>query len=469
VVEDIANHPFWASFPPALEAGLHSCWSEPIRSAAGKLLGTFAIYNLPSAVPDAEKVHLIEQAANFASIALERSQNEAERAELELQLGQSQKMEAIGHLAGGVAHDFNNLLTPIIVYADLLKRAMGDDEKLGPKVEGIIKAAHKARDLTQQLLGFGRKQVMQMQVVDLNEIISTFHSIMRRTLRESIEIDLRLSTAPAVIRADRSKIDQVLLNLAINAQDAIDGNGQVTVETGQVMIDDEYARLHAGMATGRYVLLAVKDTGSGMKEDVLRHIFEPFFTTKQVGQGTGLGLANVYGIVKQHKGYITAQSKVGTGTTFSLYFPLIDESPAPAAEDPVTYVVDRTGNATILLVEDNDMVRSMATDLLEGLGYWVCAADHPDTALSMVRQHPGRIDLLITDVVMPVMNGLQLFEQINAERPDIDRVLYMSGYAENVIVNAGVVAEEIHFLPKPFTVDTFIAKVQSLLLPAEGQ
>ncbi len=264
------------------------------------------------------------QAANFAAIALERSRNEAERAELEIRLGQSQKMEAIGQLAGGVAHDFNNLLTPIIVYADLLKRALANEETLLPKIDGIIKASHKARDLTQQLLSFGRKQVLQMQNVDLNEVVSAVHSTIRRTLRENIDVRMQLSTHPGIIRVDRFKIDQIILNLAINAQDAIAETGQVTLETSQIVIDDEYARRHPGMQTGRYVLLAFKDNGCGMSDEIMPHIFEPFFTTKQVGHGTGLGLANVYGTVKQHKGYITVQSEVGVGTTFSMYFPLVD-------------------------------------------------------------------------------------------------------------------------------------------------
>ncbi len=463
VVEDIDTHPFWHGFAPAQAAGLRSCWSEPIISSGNTVLGTFAIYHQQPTMPGDEEINLIKQAAAFAGIALERSQGEIERAALELQLGQSQKMEAVGQLAGGVAHDFNNLLTPIIVYADLLKRGLTNDEKLLPKVEGIIKASHKARDLTQQLLGFGRKQVLQMQCLDLNEVITSFQSIIRRTLRESIEIKLQLSAYPAIIHADRAKIDQIILNLAINAQDAISETGEVTIETGQVTIDDEYARLHHGMETGRYILLAFKDTGSGMSDEVMRHIFEPFFTTKQVGHGTGLGLANVYGTVKQHHGYIAVQSKVGAGTVFSIYFPLVDELPVSSGQDANIVAMAVAGNETILLVEDNDIVRDMVADLLEGLGYRVHVADHPEKALELVRQHMGEIDLLITDVVMPGMNGLQLFEQINAACPDIDRVLYVSGYTNNAIVTGGVLAEGVHFLPKPFTVDALTTKVRSLL------
>ncbi len=443
--------------------GLRSCWSEPIVSSAGQLLGTFAIYHHQPGLPGEGEIRLIEQASAFTAIALERNRRESEMAALELQLGQSQKMEAIGHLAGGVAHDFNNLLTPIIVYADLLKRALPDEEKLQSKVDGIIKASHKARDLTQQLLSFGRKQVMQLQVIDLNEVISSFYSIMRRTVRESIDIKLQLSTQPAVINGDRSKLDQVILNLAINAQDAIGETGQIIIETGQVLIDDEYARLHPGMKTGDHILLSFSDDGCGMADENLRHIFEPFYTTKQVGHGTGLGLANVYGIVKQHDGYIEAVSKLGSGTTFKIYFPLVLEQPAAVALDAARPVSDHTGSETILLVEDNEMVRVMTAELLEGFGYRVYVGEDPEHALELVRNIPEKIDLLITDVVMPGMNGMQLFERINIERPDVERVLYISGYTDNLIVKNGVLEEGLNFLQKPFAVDALMAKVRDLL------
>jgi len=463
VVEDIDIHPFWSGFGAAREAGLRSCWSEPILSSAGELLGTFAIYHLRPAMPGTVEIRLIEQASAFAGIAIERSRNEVEREELEHRLSQSQKMEAIGHLAGGVAHDFNNLLTPIIIYADMLKRELPEDGKLLSRVDGIIGASHKARDLTQQLLSFGRKQVMQMQVIDLNAAISSFYAIMRRTLRESIDINLQLSSQAAVIRADRSKLDQVILNLAINAQDAIGETGEIVIETGQVMIDDEYARLHPGMRAGDYVLMAFRDNGCGMSDETLRHIFEPFFTTKPVGHGTGLGLANVYGIVKQHNGYIAAFSKEDSGTVFKIYFPLVDEQPGRAGIVLAGPASDYSGSETILLVEDNEMVRGMTAELLEGLGYRVYVGEHPEQALELARQIPEKIDLLITDVVMPGMNGQQLFERISVERPEIDRVLYMSGYTNNIIVNAGALEEGIHFLQKPFTLDALMAKVRGLL------
>ena len=466
VVEDINTHPFWKGFMPAHEAGLRSCWSEPVFSSTGQLLGTFAIYHRIPATPAEDEIRLIQQAAVFTAIAIERSKNELEREQLENLLSQSQKMEAIGHLAGGVAHDFNNLLTPIIIYSDMLKRALPDDEKLQSKIDGIIMASHKARDLTQQLLSFGRKQVMQMQVQDLNEIIMSFFSIMRRTLRENIDLKLQLAVQPAMLRADRSKIEQALLNLAINAQDAIAENGAILLETGHIMIDDEYARLYPGMKTGYYIQMSFSDNGCGMNDETMRHIFEPFFTTKQVGHGTGLGLANVYGIVKQHNAYISALSRPGNGTTFKVYFPLTSEQPNVVKPQLCINDEYQAGVETILLVEDNEMVRAMSTDLLEGLGYTVLVADHPEKALEIVRQATAKIDLVITDVVMPGMNGRQLFEQLTTDHPEIDKVLFMSGYTNNVIVTDGALEEGLHFLQKPFTADAMMTKVRDLLHPA---
>ncbi|MFA7402743.1 MAG: PAS domain S-box protein [Pelobacteraceae bacterium] len=465
IVEDIDTHPFWKGFTPAREAGLRSCWSEPIISSSGVLLGTFAIYHRTPAVPVEEELSLIQQASAFAGIAIERSKGEAERMELEHLLSQSQKMEAIGHLSGGIAHDFNNLLTPILIYADMLKRSLPDNEKVQSQLDGIIKASGKARDLTQQLLSFGRKQVMQMQVVDLNDVIMSFHSMVRRMLRENISISLMLSSQPVVVRGDSSKLEQVLLNLVLNAQDAIAVNGSISIETGQVLIDDEFARRHPGMSPGLFVLLSCTDNGCGMNTETLSRIFEPFFSTKEVGHGTGLGLANVYGIVKQHNGNIMAISTIGVGTTFKIYLPVCDEKPLRMEMEKEQGDIDHSGSAVILLVEDNEMVRVMSSDLLEGLGYTVYCAEHPERALELLKEIPKKIDLVITDVVMPGMNGQQLFERIRTEHPEIDKVLYMSGYTNNVIVTDGNLDDGLHFLQKPFTVDALMAKVKELLQP----
>jgi len=463
VVEDIDSHPFWNGFTPAREAGLRSCWSEPIISSSGLLLGTFAIYQRSPATPAADDIALIQQASVFAGIAIERNKGEAERVALEQLLGQAQKMEAIGHLSGGIAHDFNNLLTPILIYSEMLRRSLPDDEKMRSQLDGIIKASGKARDLTQQLLSFGRKQVMHMQVVDLNDTIMSFHSIVRRTLRENISLTLQLASQSVVVRADSSKMEQVLLNLLLNAQDAITDNGTISIETGHVLIDDEFARRHPGMNSGRFVLLACTDNGCGMSAETMTQIFQPFFTTKDTGQGTGLGLANVYGIVKQHSGYITAVSTVGLGTTINVYIPVCDEKPYRIAAEMGSEGLDHSGSAVILLVEDNDMVRVMSSELLEGLGYTVYSSGHPQLALELLKEIPEKVDLVITDVVMPGMNGQQLFERIAAEHPEIDKVLYMSGYTNNVIVVNGELVDGAHFLQKPFTVDALMGKVKELL------
>lgn len=463
IVEDLENHPFWKDFTPAREAGLRSCWSEPIISSVGQLLGTFAIYHRTPAIPGEDEISLIQQAAAFAGIAIERSKGDSERMELEHLLSQAQKMEAIGHLSGGIAHDFNNLLTPILIYADMLKRSLPDNEKMRSQLDGIIKASGKARDLTQQLLSFGRKQVMQMQVFDLNDVILTFHSMVRRTLRENISLSLRLARQPVVIRADSAKMEQVLLNLVLNAQDAIAANGSISIETGQVLIDDEFARRHPGMNPGCFVLLACTDNGCGMSAETLARIFEPFFTTKEVGHGSGLGLANVYGIVKQHNGYVMAVSTVGVGSTFKVYLPVCEEKPQIIADEKEPGERDYSGSAVILLVEDNEMVRVMSVELLEGLGYTVYSAEHPEQALELLKNLPEKIDLVITDVVMPGMNGQQLFERITADHPEITRVLYMSGYTNNIIVTDGELDDGLHFLQKPFTVDALMSKVEELL------
>jgi len=463
VVEDISVHPFWKNFSPATDAGLRSCWSEPIISSSGKLLGTFAIYHRETALPGEDEIRLIEQASAFASIAIERSRNEEERNELEEQLHQSQKMEAIGHLAGGMAHDFNNLLTPIVIYSEMLKKTIPDDTtKLQSRLEAISSAALKARDLIQQLLSFGRKQLMETKPVDLNEIVSSFLTIIRRTLRENIEIELRLSPQQQVISADSSKIEQIILNLAINAQDAIAENGDITIETGQVLIDNEYARTHPDLLSGSYVLLQITDSGCGMSKETLKHIFEPFYTTKQPGQGTGLGLANVYGIVKQHNGHIEVQSSINSGTAFRIYFPALDSLPDATVSAEASISFDHAGSGTILLVEDNDMVREMAEELLSELGYAVLAEDHPQKALDRVSQHNLEIDLVVTDVVMPGMNGRRFFESLKREQPKIGKVLYMSGY-DNEVMSEGKLGEGEYFLQKPFTIDSFQAKIKEIL------
>ncbi len=469
IVEEIEGHPYWKGFRAAREAGLHSCWSEPLTSTEGKLLGTFSVYHREPHSPQQSELQLIESACQLASIAIERFQTVEQKKHLESQLHHAQRIESVGQLAGGIAHDFNNLLTPIIVYADMIKNKLPAGDPLAAKTDGIISAAGKARDLTRQLLSFGRKQMLKLQSVDLNEIIATFHDIMRRTIRENIALYVQPAPGNVQIMADRGQIEQILLNLAVNAQDAISGNGSIVMETGHVVLDNEYARQHPGMRPGSYALLAFIDSGSGMSDDILCHIFEPFFTTKQVGHGTGLGLATVYGIVKQHDGYITASSRVGEGTTFSIYLPLSNESSAALPESPPQQPASAAlpGKSTILVVEDNDMVRSMVVELLESSGYRVLEAMLPSVAERLVAKHGKSIDLMISDVVMPEMSGPELYELLSESLPDLP-VLYMSGYTNELFAHHGTLEEGVNFLQKPFTAERFLERVRQALARASG-
>ena len=460
IVEDIVGHRFWKGFKPATEAGLRSCWSEPVVSSQGKILGTFAVYHRHPCTPDLAEIQLIESAAHLASIAIERVFSEEQKIRLEAQLHHVQKIEAVGQLAGGIAHDFNNLLTPIIGYAHLVQTKLPEQDPLQERVSGIISAALKARDLTQQMLSFGRKQRMEMKAVDLNETILNFRDILQRTIRENIAIKVNLSAGGIVIWADRGQIEQILLNLAVNAQDAIRGNGGITIETGHVVLDDEYARLHPGMHPGSYALLAFGDTGCGMSNDILSHIFEPFYTTKQIGHGTGLGLATVYGIIKQHEGYITVRSREGHGTVFSMYLPLTDKSVVP--EQPVSpqqAISSAADHRTILVVEDNEMVRVMTVDLLESAGYEVLSAPSPSAAIELATQHGERIALMVSDVIMPEMSGVELYGKLVETLPRL-RILYISGYTNEQFVHNGTLEEGVNFMQKPFSSEKLISEVR---------
>lgn len=463
IVEEIDTHPFWKGFKPAREAGLHACWSEPVISSNGELLGTFAMYYREPRAPKTEEIQFIESAAYLASIAIGRVREEELRKKLEEQLLHIQKIEAIGQLAGGIAHDFNNLLTPILVYGEMIKRGLSEDHPQFNRADGVLTAAHRAKDLTQKLLSFGRKQMLCMEVLDLNEVINAFRDIMRRTIRENIAIDIRLAPGGALIMADRSQLEQVLLNLTVNAQDAIDGVGTISLTTGHALLDDEFVRQHHGMLPGNYILLAFKDNGCGMDDETLRHIYEPFFTTKAVGHGTGLGLATVYGIVKQHEGYIVTHSRAGEGTSFLIYLPATTEEKAAVdGSSDNDAGKQEAGASTILLVEDNIMVREMAVDLLESDGYTVLIADSPLKAREIERAYGGTIDLLLTDVVMPEMNGMELYEVLNERRPGMP-VLYISGYTSDVTVHDGELGEMVNFLKKPFTVEQFRERVKLVL------
>lgn len=385
----------------------------------------------------------------------------SQRRLLEEQLLHSQKIESIGRLVGGIAHDFNNLLTPIIGYSELLKSSIPVNSAGLAKADQILRAAEKARVLIQQLLSFSRKQILDIQIVDLNQLVSSFYEILRRTIRENVDIRLHLMGERYGIRADMHQLEQVIMNLVVNAQDAIDGNGVITIETALVTLDEEYCRQHQGAVPGSYQMLTVTDNGAGMDKQTLSRIFEPFFTTKESGAGTGLGLATVYGLVKQHGGSIWVYSEPGRGSTFKCYFPVVEETlPAAALPEEPGQPVFVSNKYTILLVEDNDMARDMAHELLKEFGFAVIASECPKKALEMAAGLS--IDLLITDVVMPGMTGPQLNERLKKKYPLL-KTLYMSGYTDNVIVHHGVLDNGICFIQKPFTVKDFAAKVESVL------
>jgi two-component system cell cycle sensor histidine kinase/response regulator CckA len=384
-----------------------------------------------------------------------------ERRDLEDQLRQAQKMEGIGRLAAGVAHDFNNLLTAIGGRCYLVLNRLTSENPIRREIEIIQDAAERAAKLTHQLLAFSRKQILDPCVLDLNATVTGIEPLLRRMIREDIEIATALDSAAGRVKADAGQIEQVLLNLAVNASDAMPNGGWLTLATGNVTLDAAYARTHVEVEPGPYVMLSVSDTGHGMTAAVQAHIFEPFFTTKEVGKGTGLGLATVYGIAKQSGGHITVYSEPGHGTVFKLYLPRVEEAPGTAEpEGPVE--ITRRGSETVLLVEDDEPLRTLAREILSIQGYTVLDATSPSEALRLGDAHPGPIHILLTDVVMPQMNGRQVADHLLAARPAL-KVLFMSGYTDAAIVQHGVLEAGTHFLQKPFTPDALSRKVREVL------
>lgn len=385
---------------------------------------------------------------------------EKERRKLEKQLLQTQKLEAIGHLAGGVAHDLNNLLSPILGYTELLLTSEKTSKAVKEKLEQINKAGLGARDLVRQLLAFGRKQTLEYKPLDINSAVRGFEKLIRRTIPEDIELKIIESNDMKPIMADVGQIEQVIMNLSINAADAMKSGGRLTIETSVVDLDETYASAHSNSKAGPYVMLAVSDTGCGMDESMQEQIFEPFFTTK--GQeGTGLGLATVYGIVKQHDGNIWVYSEPGSGTTIKIYLPVLEGGKPPheaKMAEPVSYL----GVETILLVEDNLQVRNLAQVILEQQGYNVLVAHDGVDALKELEAYDGTIHLLLTDVVLPNMNGRVTYEKAVRTHPGL-KVLYMSGYTNNVIAHRGVLDEGINFIQKPFSIQGLGSKVRQVL------
>ena len=383
-----------------------------------------------------------------------------ERRRLEAQLRQAQKMEAVGRLAGGVAHDFNNVLTAIFGYADLINEELPEGHHARQDLGEIRKAAQRASTLTRQLLAFSRQQVLQPVVLSLNDLVQDIENMLVRLIGEDVQLRLGLSPHAGNVRADAGQIQQVLMNLVVNARDAMPAGGKLLIETAGTELTEQYAESHQPVLPGAYVMLAVSDTGVGMDAETKARIFEPFFTTKEKGRGTGLGLSTVYGIVKQSGGYVWVYSEPGRGTTFKLYFPRVDapaETPAPTRE-----AATLAGTETILLAEDDDMLRPLAKGLLEKLGYTVLDAENAERALGAAGAHAGPIQLLVADVVMPGASGRELARRLAQSRPDT-RVLYVSGYTDDAIVHHGMLEPGLNFLQKPFTPAALARKVREVL------
>jgi len=388
-------------------------------------------------------------------------QDVTERVALEERLRQSQKMEAVGRLAGGVAHDFNNLLTVILGYSQILAEGVPEGSRMAESTAQIKSAADRASGITRQLLAFSRKQVLSPRVINLNDIMLNLDSLLRRLIGEDIEVLTVPANDLGSVKADPGQIEQVIMNLALNARDAMPTGGRLTLETANVQLDEAYAQHHRPTEPGRYVMLAVTDTGHGMSAETQARIFEPFYTTKEVGKGTGLGLSMVYGIVKQSGGNIWVYSEPDRGTSFKIYLPRVDQPAESTGAENRPKTVQR-GTETILLVEDDPQLRQLSSSVLSHCGYKVLTASGPEEGVAICKENHRDIRLLVTDVVMPRMNGRQLAEQIAQVSPNV-KVLYISGYTSNAIVHYGVLDPGLWFLPKPFTLSALVAKVREVL------
>jgi PAS domain S-box-containing protein len=381
--------------------------------------------------------------------------------QLEVQYRQAQKMDAVGRLAGGIAHDFNNLLTAILGTTGLLLEDLGPESRARLDLQEIEKAAKRAAGLTRQLLVFSRQQVLEPRVVDLNALVGNLQRMLDRLIGEDIQLRTALTVDLWPVRADPGQLEQAIVNLVVNARDAMPHGGRLTIETANIELDGSYAESHVPVQPGSYVLLAVSDTGVGMDSATKARIFEPFFTTKEPGRGTGLGLATVYGIVKQSGGYIWVYSEPGHGTTFKVYLPRV-AGVAEIAEPAPSAAIHARGSETVLLVEDQEDVRRLARRVLEGRGYTVLPASNGDEALDVVAQYPHRIHVLVTDVVMPGINGRELARRVTASRPDV-KVLFVSGYTGEAVHQRGLLEPGVAFLQKPFTAEVLARKVREVL------
>jgi signal transduction histidine kinase/ActR/RegA family two-component response regulator len=436
-----------------------------LRPPHGETIGVMALFSKHPI--SSEEDALLRSFSNLIVPVIQAAQAEQEREKLESQLRQAQKMEAVGRLAGGVAHDFNNVLMAILGYSDMVLKKLAPDDPLRGYTEQVRLAGERAAALTRQLLAFSRQQVLQPRVLDLNELVTNLSKMLRRLIGEDIKLELSLEPALGCVKADPGQFEQVILNLAVNARDAMPDGGELVIQTANVQIDETYVSAHGEVKPGPHVILAVTDTGCGMSEGVKQHIFEPFFTTKPEGKGTGLGLATVFGIVKQSEGFINVYSEVGHGTSFKIYLPRLDE-PVSKRPSGKTEAAEPRGTETILLVEDEDAVRKLGSVCLEKLGYTVLEAGNGAEAIKLARRHAGPIHLLMTDMVMPGMNGSELAQRLKEFRPDL-RVVCMSGYTDTTILHRDVLKSGAAFLQKPFSPDMLARRVREVLDEVKGR
>ncbi len=457
VLSDVAEKPDLGD--RAVGEGARAALHVPMDHADG--LVTLLCLDSPATLNwSMHAITTVTEVASHLSFVLKDAEASKTRKQLEEQLRQSQKMEAIGRLAGGVAHDFNNILTGITGYVELL---LAQVEEPGARrdLEQIRLLSARAAGLTQQLLAFSRRQPLQVKAVDLNDLVASTTAMVERLIGEDVELKSVAGSDLAAVRADAGQIEQVLMNLAVNSRDAMPEGGKLIIETSNVHLDREYARRHTAVVPGSYVMLSVTDTGVGMDKEMQARAFEPFFTTKELGKGTGLGLSTVYGIVKQHDGNIWVYSEPGRGTCFKIYLPAFEASPARLPADEVAGHVPR-GDETILLVEDETSVLDAVQRALETYGYTVLSATHPDEARSVFGAQDEGIDLLLTDVVMPGYDGIQLHEILCQDIPELP-VLFMSGYTDRSILEVGVLDPGIPFIQKPFSPAQLVRKVRSVL------
>ncbi len=398
---------------------------------------------------------------NVSRDITDRKQAELEKTRLEEQLRQAQKIESVGRLAGGVAHDFNNMLSVIIGHTEMVLDQLKPGDPYHSNLQEILKAAQRSADLTRQLLAFARKQSISPKLLDLNEIISSMQTMLQRLIGEHIQLVWKPGNNLGFVKIDPTQIHQILANLVVNARDAISEQGTITIETSLPFFDPNTSSSNHHSISHKYILLTVHDTGIGMNRETMENIFDPFFTTKGVGEGTGLGLATVYGIMEQNQGFIQVSSQPGAGSTFYLYFPRHDSNDIESPPDP-TSSNPKKGTETILLVEDEEMIMRMGKDILEKGGYRVLPAHGPTEALELVSHYPDEIHLLITDVVMPEMNGKELKERIDTIKPGI-QCLFMSGYPSDIITHRGIIDDGIHFIQKPFTSEEFFTIIRKVL------